>query len=81
MGFVCRADKEYSKNVHFAAIAAQTYSANCKGFLMTDWGLGHPNPPSISYLPYIIGADAAWGKLRGNITDSGNLQGLPWVFT
>ena len=67
--------KNTVRNVHFAAIAAQTYSANCKGFLMTDWGdLGHPNPPSISYLPYIIGADAAWGKLRGNITDSGNLH-------
>ena len=66
--------KNTVRNVHFAAIAAQTYRANCKGFLMTDWGdLGHPNPPSISYLPYVVGADAAWGKLRGNISDSGNL--------
>ena len=64
--------KNTIRNLHFAAVVGQKYHNNCKGFLMTDWGdLGCPNPPSVSYLPYIIGADASWGKSKGDfITDT-----------
>eukprot|EP00943_MAST-04B_sp_MAST-4B-sp1_P006393 g6393.t1 len=60
--------KNMVRNLHFAAIVGQLYNKNCKGFLMTDWGdLGCPNPPSVSYLPYVVGADASWGKFKGGI--------------
>ena len=46
-------------NISEAARAASRHGA--RGFLLTDWGdCGHLQPPSVSYLAYVAGAQAGW---------------------
>ncbi len=46
-------------NISTAAEVASTYGA--EGILVTEWGDGgHPQSPSTSYLPFVVGAAYAW---------------------
>jgi hexosaminidase len=46
-------------NLRAAAKAGRKHGAI--GYLITDWGDGgHPQPPAVSYLPYLAGAAVSW---------------------
>ncbi|MBE6644606.1 MAG: hypothetical protein E7612_04410 [Ruminococcaceae bacterium] len=49
-------------NITQAAEIAYTYGA--EGFLLTEWGdFGHPQSPSTSYPPFVMGAAFSWNPL------------------
>ena len=50
----------YAANILKAAESGAYYGA--EGFLLTEWGdCGHPQFPSVTYLPPVLGGAAAWG--------------------